>query len=307
MINNLIVSVAIPGKSISRICLLLASLQEFGGSWAESPCWILSPQSQGDFSRKDRKRLERLRSEIIPFPDIDGLLRFPLAAKVQAAAAAEELARGKAALLAWLDEDTLILDGLDEFLLPGHQFFGYRPVHHKLLGTAWGEEPDAYWQMVYQRCGADPGKDFPLVSHAGERIRPYFNAGCYTVRPERGILAKWWEIFQDCYQGEEFQQFYQQDPLYAVFLHQAVFTAAALGSLEKEEMQEFSRRINYPLHLHEKLLPHLRVERLDELTTARYENLLETDDWQEVIPSSRELAGWLSAQQKEHFISGGRT
>ena len=290
------VTPALPAKPITRTALLLASLREFAGQLAEYPVWVLYPESQGAFKKEETTTLKEFGAKLIPYQVDKDVLSFPLGAKVQAAAAAEKLARGKKDILVWLDVDTLILSPPEEFILQDGNALAYRPVHHQLLGTSWGEEPDEFWRMVYQHAGADPEQDFQMLTHAGERIRPYFNAGSYAVRPERGILEGWWKNFQACYQAPEFRSFYERNSLYAVFMHQAIFTGTIQNMISEYSLQALSSSYNYPLHLHGDVPEDLRPGLIDELVTLRYENLFDQPDWQETLPFSEELAGWITAQ-----------
>ena len=304
MLSSIFVTLAYPGKPLSRTSLLLSSLRKFGGSWGQSPLWVLHPQSRGSFSEDELARLEDLGAETVPFTTDEGILQFPLGTKVQAAAAAERLAEGKAEQLIWLDGDTLVLSPLDEFTLLPEKVLGYRPVHHKLLGTAWGEPLDQYWELVYRACGASPESDFPMTTHLGEKIRPYFNAGCYAIRPAKGILREWESVFKSHYREPAFRTYYEKDGLYAVFTHQAIFTGVVLANLTEADLQALSPAVNYPLHLHEKIPASLQTDRLDDLVTARYEDLLEKPGWQDDFSLSRELEDWVEVQRAAYFKPG---
>ena len=290
------VTPAAPGQSITRTLLLLDSLRDFGGELAERPIWVLYPENAGTFSGEERSSLLELGAKLVPYQADDKLLKFPLGSKPQAASVAEKLASGETELLVWLDPDTLILSPPVEFLLPEGKSLAYRPVHHQLLGTSWGEEPDGFWRMVYQHTGAVPERDFQMLTHAGEEIRPYFNAGSYAIRPERGILGNWWGNFQTSYQASDFRAFYKRDPLYAVFMHQAVLTGTIQSLVDQAELLALSPLINYPLHLHGDIPEDQRPNRIDDLVTVRYENIFEQDGWQEVLPFSKQLAGWITSR-----------
>ena len=296
------VTLAYPGRSISKTLLLLASLEKFGGELAENPVWVFFPEALGEFSEKETASLKGLGAKLLPCAADEELLKFPLGLKVQAAAAAEKLAVERSDLLAWLDEDTLILSPLEEFCLPEGKFLAFRPVHHKLLGTSWGEELDAFWQMVYRHCGASPESDFQMETHVGEIIRPYFNAGQFVVRPDRGILSHWWDTFQAYYRDAPYRPYYEKDPLFAIFMHQAIFTGTILGALDQEELQLLSPSINYPLHLHQEIPASRQARRVDDLVTVRYENVLFEPGWQEKYPFSGELAGWITSCLNQFVI-----
>lgn len=300
------VTPAYPGRPILRTALLIASLREFGGELAGSPIRVLFPENMGEFSGQEISLLNELDAMLSPYGADEELLKFPLGSKVQAAAAAERLCSGDTDLLAWLDEDTLILSQPVEYILAEGKALAYRPVHHKLLGISWGEEPDPFWELVYQHTGAVPEKDFQMFTHTGERIRPYYNAGSYAVRPGEGILGSWWKNFQSCYQSPDFKPFYERNPLYAVFMHQAVLTGTIQSVLSEAELQALGPSINYPLHLHEEIPDDLQARDIDDLVTVRYENIFEGRDWRDTLPFSEELAGWISSHLDNYQHLGGQ-
>ena len=297
MYNQTFVTLAYPGHSVLSTLMLISSIREFGGALADSPVWVLFPESLGDFSENEHVKFKDLDVKLIPYDVEDHALKFPFAARVQAAAIAEEMSLGKTELLTWLDSDTLVITEPKELMLSPDKALGYRPVHHKLLGLAWDEQPDSFWALIYQHCQASPQKEFPMMTHVGEKIRPYFNAGIFVVRPENGLLTRWWQVFQSCYQLPNFLPFYEKNSLYAIFMHQAVFTGVLLNMLDPAEMQELRPNINYPLHLHQDIPLDLRANHIDDLVTVRYEKIFNEPGWQKELPISDQLAGWIKNHQ----------
>ena len=104
-------------------------------------------------------------------------------------------------------------------------------------------------------------------------IRPYFNAGCLIVKPEKAILQTWWHFFKNIHQKPEFKDFYQHDQLYRIFIHQAVLTGTILLKLEIQEIEELPFSYNYPLHLYFDSLPEFRPPHMNDLITVRYEEI----------------------------------
>jgi len=289
------ITLAYPGHSLTNLRLMLASLREFGGALAGSPVWVLFPGSKGAFSAEELGQFAQLQAEPIAFACEANQLNFPFGAKVGAAAAAEKLAHGQTEFLTWLDSDTIILTEPKEFNLPPAKIFGYRPVHHRLIGLPWDEALDPFWTQINQRCQVPTKNIFPMLTHTGEKIRPYFNAGTFVIRPEHGVLANWQQTFQAAYHEPSFTPFYEQNQRYAIFMHQAILTGVVLSKLEPAALQELSPQINYPLHLHPEIQPSLRARRIDELVTVRYEDLFDAPGWQKEFPISESLAGWIEA------------
>jgi len=237
-----------------------------------------------------------LNTTVVPCKVDEEILRFPFALKVQIASIVEQKLNGKTEFLTWLDSDTLVLNEPRELILAPGKVFGYRPVHHRLIGPAWDKPLDRFWTLLYEACGISPNNNFPMYTHTGEKIRPYFNAGAFTVRPEKGLLSQWWLFFQKLYRVPTFTFFYEQDNRYAIFMHQAVLAGILLKMLNREEFQELSPKVNYPLHLHNEIPVELRPRTINELTTVRYEDVFQEPDWQSTLPIDEPLLSWLKGQ-----------
>lgn len=290
-------TLAVPGKSELDTILLIESIRSFGGGLADSPIWVLVPTRLGEFSVSTQEKLAQLEAIIIPFEVDPDIFKFPFASKISGAAFAEAQAQGQTERLVFMDRDTLVLQEPSEFLIAADKALGYRPVHHKLVGSAWGEPLDAFWQLVYEICEVPDENIFPMMTHIGEKIRPYFNAGMFIVRSERGLLAQWWDVFSKWYRQTQFQAYYQQDQRYAIFLHQAIFTGVLLHNLSPEEMYELSPKINYPLHLHSDIPANQRPVSINELVTVRYENIFDEPGWEQ-LPIMEPLKSWLKTQPR---------
>lgn len=288
-------TLAIPGKSELDTLLMAESIRTFGGSLAGNPIWVIVPAGWGPLSMPIQEKLSQLKAKIIPFEISPETQNFPFATKTIAAAAVEEQAKGQTERLTFMDSDTLVLQDPNEFLITVDKVFGYRPVHHKLIGSTWDDELDPFWQLIYRICDVPEENIFPMTTHAGEQIRPYFNAGLFVTRPESGLLARWKDIFLKWYLQPEFRAYYDDNKLYAIFIHQAIFTGVLLHKMKQDELFEFSAKINYPLHLHNDIPPEQRPATINDLVTARYEDIFDDSDWQQ-LPISEPLKSWLEVQ-----------
>jgi hypothetical protein len=274
----------------SEVPLLVSSIRTFAGSLSGSPVWVLIPQSENEIPEETQKRFVSLNVEVIPLKIDPDIVAFPFAAYVLAAATAESLALEHTELLAWMGIDTLILNSPASFLLEEDKSAGYRPVHHTLIGSIYENPPDPFWELVYRKCHVPQDALFPMHPHVDHNtIRPYFNAGHLIVRPEKGILRKWWDYFKKIYGDPSCEDFYEKNELYSIFIHQAVLTGVILSSLKRDELQELPFTYNYPLHLYQEAPQDLKPGNINELVTVRYEEpgVLKT------IPFQGPVKSWL--------------
>ena len=168
-------------------------------------------------------------------------------------------------------------------------------MHHKLIGSSWGQKLNKYWEHLYKGLDVPLENSFPMTTHTGEQIYPYFNAGTYAIRPEMNLLNKWKKEFVHHYRDKFFRDYFQEDFTYAIFFHQVIFTCVILNSLKQNEMQEFSPRINYPLHLHCEIPRYLQSKTINELITVRYEQIF-INDWEKMTPIYEPIKSWINSQ-----------
>lgn len=233
---------------LPNACRLTESLRAFGGAWRDAPVWVYMP---ADATFDDRESLARLRSlvtEVRTSPTPESAKWFFYGGKPFAAAAAEEAAAGQAALLVWLDEDTVILDEPREFDLAPGVSLAYCPVMHNRSGTLHDAEPNAFWSRIYETLGLSDDMLFPMVTPADEqKIRAYFHCGQLAVRPEQGVLRQWARDFEMLCGDSILVAMCKEDRDKRVFLHQTALTGSVLHKLQSKEMVELSNRYNYPI------------------------------------------------------------
>jgi len=290
-------TLAIPGEDELDLLLLVDSLRTFGGNLAHNPIWAAVPNVLGPLSPETQRKLQQQNVDVLTFEVDPETIKFPFATKIEAAAFLEQQVQGQTERLVFMDRDTLILQEPAELLIPIGKALGYRPVHHKLIGPAWDQPLDAFWSLVYEACNVSQENNFPMTTHTGEKIRPYFNAGIFVLRPERGLLTQWRDEFLKWYRQPRFQAFYEKNQLYIIFIHQAIFTGVLLAALKPEEMQLLSPKINYPLHLNQDIPAEQRPATIDELVTARYESIFDEPDWRQ-LPIMEPLKSWLESQPR---------
>jgi hypothetical protein len=287
-------------NEIQNVCLLAESVRIFGGSFRDVPIWLYVPQALWDKVRQAQGRLTDLGVEVKASAAPEDAAWFYYSGKVFAAGRAEADAAGRGQMLAWLDEDTVFLDEPAEFILPVGIALGYRPVMHQNVGLPYGGPVDSFWRRVYDLLGVPDSAMFSMVTPAdGDTIRPYFNAGCMVVRPERGLLAEWGHCFTTLYQDSMLTAMCREDNRKRIFIHQVALTGAILTHLKREEMKEFSNSINYPIFFEQQFEAKRTFDDITGVVTIRHESYFAdpAPGWQARLKGPRERIAWM----KEHL------
>ena len=287
-------------EQLSHMLVFVESVRKFAGRFQDAPVWIYVPEGSTEKYKKVLEKISTLNAHIYESVAPKEALEYYFARKVFAAAEAEAQAETQTEILAWLDEDTIILKEPKDFLLAHDKSLGYRPVMHQNIGSLYSESPDVFWNRVYTNLSIPESALFPMVAPADQRtLRPYFNAGLMVVRPERGILRKWPGNFKKLYQDPVFAEMCQKDVYKKIFLHQAALVGAILNTLKKEEMFEFSPNYNYPLFFHEKFEATRKFGDISDAYTTRYDIYFRkpTPGWSERLKGPEEIIAWL----KEKF------
>jgi hypothetical protein len=285
--------------------LLATSIRTFAGEYKDAPVRLYTPEGLVAEESETLKSLKALGVEIRHCTAPKAALWFLFSAKVYAAAQAEADAVGEATILAWLDDDTIILQQTDEFLLPTGKNLGYRPVMHKNVGLFYNEPMDAFWGRAFALLGVKESSIFPVVTPAdGDTLRTYINAGCLAVRPERGLLGRWAACFSVLYPDPELTEMCRQDLPKRIFIHQVALTGAILTHLARHEMVEFSDRINYPIFFESKFGAKRKFRDLTGVVTFRHESYFKDPepDWDRQLRGPSDRIAWI----KNHLVATSR-
>jgi hypothetical protein len=282
---------------LNNALVLAESIRTFGGRFKDAPVWVCVSQYTPEISGQMKDRLGELKVEIKSSITPEDAMGFFYSSKVFASALAEKQAEGLGAVLVWMDNDTVILTEPSEFMLPDGIAFGYKPVMHKLIGSAYSKPPDEFWSRIYDKLNVRQESMFPMLTITDSiEIRPYFNAGILVVRPEHEILRKWAEYYPLLYRDEYFQNRAEDDKYVKIFLHQTALVGAALNSIEKKEMTELSDKINYPIFFKEMFGSDNEYDNLEGVVTLRYDFYFRNPapDWQKRLKGPGETISWLS-------------
>jgi hypothetical protein len=295
-LKSIFLSIIYPACETDSL-LLAESIRHFGGTLSDQPIWFLQPQSDQPLSGAVEERLRELNVRLVPFPYLKNAPDFFFHKTLTGLALAESLAAAETDCLVWMDANTVVVNEPKELFLPKGVVMGYRPVQHLLVGSQFDKPLDPFWSEIYKACKVPPESVFPMrLTVQDLDVRPYFNAGFLVLRPQSGLLQKWYETFINLYQTSAFLPFYEQDGRYEVFMHQAVLSGVVLSTFGRSQLRELPRGYNYPLDLWNRDKTVYRPKNMDEVITFRYEGLFEKKSWQEGFPASRKLIQWFESK-----------
>ena len=283
------------GVTSPETLILVESIREFGGEFSDCPIWLFTKKTQTELPADLLSILEQHSVEIYTLDLDPEIVDFSFVNHVYAAAKAEKMALNKTENLVFLGTNSLFFDSPEKFLLKEGINLGYRPVHHKLIGSLYHEPIDYFWSLIYQKCDVKQDKSFPMQTHVdGQILRPYISSGCLVVNPKRGFFKVWWENYRIIHKEPVFKEFYEKYDLYEIFIHQAVLSAVMLSELEKNEIEELPFEYNYPINLYHESLEEFKPKNFEKLVTARYylEKIVEEDEFNK-IPFTESMKSWL--------------
>ena len=278
--------------------VLAKSIRAFAGRFKDAPFWIYLPEKLLATDPGFAELMKPLKVEVRTSKAPTAALAWYFSRKVFAAAEAEKAAEGRAHILAWLDEDTVILREPAAFALEKDRALAYRPVMHRNIGSPADAPPDALWTKLYEKLEVPEKALFTMETPADhEKIRPYFNAGLLVVRPERGLLRAWAKAFPKLYEDPFFREKAGADIKVRIFLHQAALAGAALTHLRRSEMIELPEGYNYPLFHHEQFASKERFASIEKARTIRYDVYFRDPKpgWEERMEGPETLVKWIKA------------
>ena len=278
-------------------CFLAESIREFAGRLRTAPIRVYIPM---EFDNPDKKLLDRLsdydvetRQSRIP----EYAAWFYYAGKVFAASMAEGDAENAAAVLIWLDDDTIFLREPADLILDDSISFAYRPVMHNRSGSLYDEPPDPFWSRIYRILEVSDNMLFPVVTPADQqKIRAYFNAGLLAVRPAKAILRRWAQAFTDLCRDSVITDMCRQDVTNRIFLHQTALVGAVLKTVARDQTRQLSDAYNYPLFFKRQYGALHEFDDLSEVITLRYDVYFKDPDpgWQHQLKGPPRMIQWLS-------------
>jgi hypothetical protein len=282
--------------SLENVLLLAESLRSFGGRYKGAPVKLYVPPDLTDLEPVTAGRIKALGVEVIVSRMPEKAKWFFYAGKVFAAARAEAEVSDSGETLVWLDPDTIILGEPRELVLPETKALAYRPVMHKNVGLLYSEPLDEFWGRAFQLLSVPEESFFTMTTPAdGDTIRPYFNAGCLAVRPERGLMSDWADCFTTLYEDSLMAGMCEADAAKRIFLHQVALTGAILRHTGRDEMTELSAAFNYPIFFEEMFGAKNTFDDITGVVTLRYEYYFKDPDpdWDRRLKGPRDRIAWI--------------
>lgn len=246
--------------------LMIKSLRKFGGKLSGCRVTVFVPGNlDGDFFAHDLVDVEVNDFSSKP-------VDYPLGQKVTACAEAEKTCSPEIHTLIWFNPECLVIKPPIMLALNDPWKAAFRPVHIRNVGSIVDKPPDGYWQRIMNQVElVEP--DFWVESFLDkQRLRPYFNTHLFAIDPGEGVLQRWLDNFQILVSDQAYQREFCRDPLHQIFLHQAVLSTLLAKAFSQEQIQILPPDYSYPLHLQERLPIDRRLQTLEEMSVAVYED-----------------------------------
>lgn len=272
----------------ARSPILADSIRSFAGQMGNAGIWLFTPRPQ-DAPRD----LERLNAEVFEIKEHDPVPRYLFGAQVYACARAEEMAQGRFDSLVWIDTSCLVVKPPVLYDVGDEADAAFRPVHIRNVGSLASQEPDGYWKGIFARVGVEDIASTVTSFVDGQQIRSYFNTHSFAVNPDKGLMARWLELFGELVADKEFQEAYCADDVHRIFLFQALLSTLVAAKIEPDRLRILPPDYNYPYNLHHKVPEMKKARTLNELTTFTYEGRSIDPDKLDDIGIEEPLRTWL--------------
>lgn len=252
-----------PGRLEAQSLMLATSIRKFCGNLKDTPIYSFHPRVGEPISQQTQAAFAALQVIHQQIPINQEFHEYYLANKPLVCAYAEQ--NIDAEILVFLDSDKCLFAEPTEFLLPKNCNVRVRPEYGQGIGSTGSQDPQEwYWQKLYQVLGVKR-EIFVNTPIGNKRIRAYWNSGLVAVRRSAGIFTAWKENFTKVMHLDI------TPPQGIYFVEQSVLsvTLCALA----DNVEHFSLNYSYPLPLHNRLSPELRLQKWDDITSIHYFNL----------------------------------
>ena len=280
--------------------VLINSLREFGGQYAQSSVYVFVENSV--LTPCPGLQVEGVT--LIPLDVEASLPNYPFVSKMVALAQAEQLLKGEAETLVWMDADALVLKEPGEFVLNGKKKLAIRPVNlRNNVGLPAGDAPDPYWAKIYAMTGLN-AEEVPLMETFvdKQKVKNYLNCAIFSIRPDLGVLTESYQIFKSLLFDQGYQLAAISTTNHLVFLHQAVLSAVMTSKIAPDEIHWFSNGAGYPLHHQKELTADWKIENAAGLESLIYAYSWGSKRWMlHEIDIDEPLRSWLAKQYEIEY------
>ncbi|MCI0475215.1 MAG: hypothetical protein L0Y55_03135, partial [Anaerolineales bacterium] len=116
--------------------------------------------------------------------------------------------------------------------------------------------------------------------------------------PQKGLLRRWFELFEKLVGNQEFQARACADERHQVFLFQAILSALLVTSLDPQRIHILPPTYNYPYNLHARVPLEHRAHALNDLVCFTYEERSIDPSAMTDITIREPLKTWLATHQE---------
>jgi len=280
------------GKACARI--LIDSIRTFGGALRDCPIWVFetNPQKAScqDFASDS--------VQVIPLNMPDTVHDYIFGDKVYACAQAEAMATPEVQSLVWIDPTCVVVNPPLLFDLGAAFDAAVRPVHIRNVGLLATDPLDEFWQKIYATVGVNDIASTVESLADGQRLRAYFNSHGFAINPKKGLLHRWFALFEKLVCDQEFQARACADERHQIFLFQAILSALLATSLDPKRICILPPTYNYPYNLQSSLPLERRAQSLNDLVCFTYEERSIDPSEMKDIQIGEPLRAWLVAHQQ---------
>ena len=280
------------GKANARI--LIDSIRAFGGALRDCPIWVFEANSQ----KASCQDLASDSVQVIPLNMPDTVRDYIFGDKVYACAQAEAMAVSGVQSLVWIDPICMVVNPPLLFDLGAAFDAAVRPVHIRNVGLRVNDPLDVFWETIYATVGVNDIASTVESFVDEQRLRAYFNSHAFALNPAKGLLRRWFDLFEKLVCDQEFQARACTDERHRIFLFQAVLSTLLATSLNPERIRILPPTYNYPFNLHAHVPLERRAKSLHDLACFTYEERSINPSEMKDIEIREPLKAWLSTHQE---------
>ncbi|MEW5717864.1 MAG: hypothetical protein AB1817_04490 [Chloroflexota bacterium] len=277
-----------------RARILIDSIRAFGGALRDCPIWVFATNPQNALCRD----LAGNGVAVIPLTVPETVRNYLFGGKVSACAQAEARATPDEQSLVWIDPTCVVVNPPTLCDLGTAFDAAVRPVHIRNVGLRATDPLDAFWQKIYAAVGVNDSASTVESFVDAQRLRAYFNSHAFAINPAKGLLRRWFDLFEKLVCDQEFQARACADEPHRIFLFQAILSALLVTSLEPQRINLLPPTYNYPYNLHARVPAERRAKALSDLVCFTYEDRSINPSEMQDIEIRGPLKAWLAAHQE---------